>query len=123
MTSRIGWSSVDEVLMILRTSAVARCCTRASSRSRESTATLGSTSVPCCLREFRGANRRVGDADIDVRLLRCRTMIAPPIAEREIMHRQQPYAAEVVGCARFDRGRGDPRPGGPRRFPEEMQLP
>src|SRR6516165_6984037 len=95
-TSSTACNSAGEALMILRTSSIALCCTRASSRSRESTATLGSTSAPCCLREFRGADRRVRDADTDVRLLRRRTMIAPPVDERKIMHQQQLHAAEAV---------------------------
>src|SRR6516225_6867905 len=95
-TSSTACNSAGEALMILRTSSIALRCTRASSRSRESAATLGSTSVPRCLREFRGGDRRVRDADTDVRLLRRRTMIAPPVDERKIMHRQQPLAAEAV---------------------------
>src|SRR5262249_13890232 len=95
-TSSTACNSAGEALMILRTPSIARRCTRASSRSRESTATLGSTSVPCCLREFRGAYWRVRDAASDARLLRRRTMIAPPVDERKIMHRQQPHAAEAV---------------------------
>jgi hypothetical protein len=80
--SRTGWSSVREALMILRTSAVAVCCSRASFSSRVSRATSVSWS-PGGLRRTTafGALLRFSVADFRCRFL---TGSSPALERRRI---------------------------------------
>ena len=83
---------VPQVLL----SEVAICCSSASERSCVSTATFVSASASCGLRELRGAERRVREADPNAGFLRRLTMVTWLVDEQKIMHRQQPSEAEAV---------------------------
>ena len=82
-TSSTGWSSVGEALMILRTSAVALCCSSASSRSRLNSATFASLPT---VEELR--RRTVFDTlrGFGVTVLRRRVLAgSPPALERRLI--------------------------------------